>query len=63
MLGFGNGLEQGVKKGMSGFATNAIYVWGQRTSVPYAGLQPGRNVQFDKTGIAELFARLKAVAL
>lgn len=45
MLGFGNGIEDGVKKGMSGYATNAIYIWSRRTSVPWQGLSPGRSLR------------------
>lgn len=51
MLGAGKGLENNVKKDMGGFSTNAIYVWGQRTSMPYKGLQPGRRVQFENADI------------
>jgi putative ABC transport system permease protein len=51
MLGMGSGLEKGVTNDMSGFATNAVYVWGQRTSMPYDGLQPGRPVEFDSADI------------
>jgi len=47
MLGFGAGLERGVKKSMMGFATNAVYVWGGRTSMPYEGMRPGRYIGFD----------------
>lgn len=43
MLGSGNGLENGVKKNFGGTATNSIFVWTQRTSVPYMGLPKGRN--------------------
>ena len=57
MLGFGNGLQRGVAKGMAGFATNAIYIWGQRTSIPYAGLQPGRSVDFEQDDV-EAVARI-----
>lgn len=46
MLGFGSGLETGVSQSMRGFATNSVYVWGQRTSMPYKGLQPGRRVSY-----------------
>ena len=45
MVGMGNGLEQGTKKGMRGLATNSLYIWGQRTSEPFAGMQPGRYVR------------------
>jgi putative ABC transport system permease protein len=47
MLGMGHGLENGVTRSMSGFATNSIYVWGRRTSKPYKGFQPGRYVRFE----------------
>jgi putative ABC transport system permease protein len=45
MVGFGNGLEDGTRQGMSGLATNSLYIWGQRTSVPYLGQSPGRFVR------------------
>jgi putative ABC transport system permease protein len=51
MLGFGGGLERGVTNNMMGFATNAVYVWGQRTSLPHDGLQPGRRVSFETADI------------
>ncbi len=54
MLGFGNGLQRGVTGNMSGFATNAVYVWGQRTSMPYEGLPPGREVDFTNDDIATI---------
>jgi putative ABC transport system permease protein len=45
MLGFGHGLREGVRRGMAGFASNSMYVWPQRTSMPHAGLAPGRFVR------------------
>jgi putative ABC transport system permease protein len=46
MLGFGGSLEMSIRSNMRGFATNAVYVWGQSTSIPHKGLQPGRRLQF-----------------
>lgn len=46
MLGFGSGLENGISKNMRGFATNAVYVWGRRPSIPYKGMPPGRRLQY-----------------
>lgn len=60
MLGFGNGLERGVTGNMRGFATNAVYVWGQRTTMPYKGLPPGREVEFTNQDI-EALARIPGV--
>jgi putative ABC transport system permease protein len=45
MVGMGNGLESGTKKSMSGLATNSMYIWGQRTGVPYLGMSPGRQIK------------------
>jgi putative ABC transport system permease protein len=45
LLGLGNGLEQGTHKNMGGMMTRAVFVWTQRTSLPYRGLQPGRYLK------------------
>lgn len=58
MVGFGRGLERGVKKRMSGFATNSVYVWGHRTSVAYKGLKPGRSIRFSNEDTAALRAKV-----
>ena len=42
MVSFGGSLRSGISKKMSGFATNAVFLWGQRTSEPYAGLPANR---------------------
>jgi putative ABC transport system permease protein len=60
MLGFGAGLEQGVKKNMAGFATNAVFAWGQRTSVPFAGMPANRPIQFDNRDV-EALRRLDSI--
>jgi putative ABC transport system permease protein len=60
MIGFGRSLEQGVKRRMAGFATNAVFVWGQRTTKPYAGLPVGRQIEYDNRDI-EALARLPGV--
>ncbi len=46
LLGAGSGLENGVTRNFD-VAKNAIFIWTQRTSVPYKGMQPGRFIQLD----------------
>ncbi|WP_428266191.1 ABC transporter permease [Haliangium sp.] len=58
MLGVGRGLEVGVSQSMGGFATNAVYMWGRRTTLPYAGLQPGRRVEFNNADTAAIAAQV-----
>ena len=60
MIGFGRSLERGVQRRMAGFATNAVFVWGQRATKPYAGMPVGRQVKYDNADI-EALARLPGV--
>jgi putative ABC transport system permease protein len=53
-LGFALGLRHKVESSMGGSAFNAIYIWGQRTSQPHAGLKPGRWIRFKNEDIATL---------
>jgi len=46
MLGSGNGLRNGVNRDFSGIKTNSFFVWAQRTSKPYQGMQPGRSFRY-----------------
>ncbi len=54
MVGFGPALEGAMNKRMAGFATNAVFMWGQRTSLPHAGMQPNRAISFKNDDIAPM---------
>ncbi len=54
MLGIGNGLERGVIRNLSGLSNYSVYVWAQRTSIPYKGLKPGRHIVFNNADIAAI---------
>jgi len=60
MIGFGRSLEKGVKRRMAGFATNAVFVWGQRTTKPYLGLPVGRQIMYDGRDI-EVLTRVPGI--
>jgi putative ABC transport system permease protein len=60
MLGIGNGLERGVIHNLNGLTNYSVYVWSQRTSIPYRGLQPGRYVKLNNADIAAI-ARTEGV--
>lgn len=49
LLAAGKGLENGVKQGFGGMATNTMFMWAQTPSKPYKGLPKGRRYNF-KTG-------------
>jgi len=52
LLAAGKGLENGVKQGFGGMATNSMFMWTQTPSKPYKGLPKGRHYNF-KTGDVE----------
>ena len=47
LLAAGNGLENGVKQGFSGIATNSMFMWTQTISKSYKGLPKGRRYNFE----------------
>lgn len=46
LLGTGIGLERGVTKNFNGWATNSGFIWSNRTTMAYKGMQPGRYINF-----------------
>ncbi len=54
LLAAGNGLENGVKKGFDGIATNTMFMWTQTTSKPYKGLPKTREYDFKNGDVAAL---------
>ena len=61
MLGFGNGIQAGVNKSLAGYATNALYLWGQSTSVPYQGLPPGRPINLNNEDTQALLTKVPGI--
>lgn len=47
LLGSGNGLKNGVIRGFSEWATNSGFIWSNRTTKAYQGMQPGRYIPFN----------------
>ena len=54
LLAAGKGLENGVKKGFDGMATNTMFIWSQTTSKPYKGLPLVRHFDFKNNDVAAL---------
>lgn len=54
LLAAGKGLENGVKKGFDGIATNTMFMWSQTTSKPYRGLPKTRQYNFKNNDVIAL---------
>ena len=46
LLGSGNGLNNGVTNNFRNSALNSVWIWSGSTTIPYSGLNTGRNIQF-----------------
>ena len=45
LSGSANGLDNGFEREFENIAMNSMFVWAQRTSIPYGGFKTGRNPQ------------------
>ena len=45
LLGAARGMENGFEKNFQNMATNSIFLWAQRTSMPNKGFQRGRQIR------------------
>ena len=45
IMGLSMGLENGIKSMFKGFSSNSLFVWGQSTSMAYAGFTEGRRIR------------------
>ncbi len=54
LTGAGNGLQNGLAHQFEGFATNAAFMWTQRTTKPYKGYKKGRNWHFKNSDIKSI---------
>lgn len=54
LLAAGKGLENGVKQGFGGMATNTMFMWTQTPSKPYKGLPKGRRYNFKTSDVEAL---------
>ncbi|NLF43068.1 MAG: ABC transporter permease, partial [Bacteroidales bacterium] len=63
MLGSGNGLKNAVYYGMKDFATNSVFMWTDKTTIPYKGLPRGRYFNFRNSDIQGLMDNLPEIKI
>jgi putative ABC transport system permease protein len=54
LSGSAKGLDNGFDREFQDMAMNSMFVWPQRTSVPYAGFKVGRSPRFDISNVRDL---------
>ena len=62
LMGAGNGLRNGVMQDFD-IAKNAVFVWSNQTSLPYLGLQPGRDIHFNNADMNAIKSGVKEIEI
>jgi putative ABC transport system permease protein len=62
LLGSAKGLENSFKKLFGDFATNSVFVWGNKTNIPFKGFQKGRRVRLTLTNALKVEEHIPGVA-
>ncbi|MGB1243220.1 MAG: ABC transporter permease [Chitinophagales bacterium] len=61
LLGAGNGLQNGVEYDFRDDAINSIWMRQGKTSIPYKGMKPGRQIQFDQQDFDAINATVEGI--
>lgn len=65
LLAAGRGIEKGVYSDFGNFAKNSVFIWTERTQLPYKGFKPGRWIRLtmdDVTAICMTIPEAKYIA-
>lgn len=63
MMGSGNGLENGVKSDFGSRATNSMFIWTNRTTIPYKGFPKNRSFQLENEDVQILKDRIPDIGV
>ena len=61
MMGAGSGLQHGVMDNFSDRATNSMFLWTQRTTIPYKGFPQGRNFNFNNDDTRAILSNIPEI--
>lgn len=61
MMGSGSGLENAVGRDMGDMATNSVFMWTQRTTMPYKGFDRGRHYNFRNSDTEALLENIPEI--
>jgi putative ABC transport system permease protein len=61
LLGAARGVENNFNKLFGTFATNSVFVWAQRTSMPFKGFQEGKSITLKMSDIENIKNEIKGL--
>ena len=61
LAGAAKGLDNGFEKAFASISSNSLFIWGQYTSLPYAGYKARRGIQLKTTDVAIIKKRVPEI--
>ena len=61
LAGAAKGLDNGFEKAFASISSNSLFIWGQYTTLPYAGYKARRGVQLKTTDVAVIKKRVPEI--
>lgn len=61
LSGAAKGLDNGFEKAFESSAINSMFIWGEKTSIPYGGFKTGRRVQLKLSDVPILESRVPTI--
>ncbi|UOB18969.1 ABC transporter permease [Abyssalbus ytuae] len=61
LSGASKGMDNGFEREFKDMANNSMFVWAQRTSIPYEGFKIGRQIQLKITDVDVLYDKLPGI--
>ncbi len=61
LQGAAKGMENGFEANFKGLATNSIFLWGQRTGIPYGGFNRDRSVRIELSDVYRIANQIEGV--
>ena len=61
LLGFGRGMENGIRQEFEGDAANLLFIWTQSTTKEFKGLNPGRRITLKNENYDHILAANKDI--
>ena len=61
LAGAAKGLDNGFEKAFASISSNSLFIWGQYTTLPYAGYKARRGIQLKTTDVAVIKKRVPEI--
>ncbi|MBF0596285.1 ABC transporter permease [Faecalibacter rhinopitheci] len=63
LLGLTRGMQNGFDRNLADAATNSLFIWGGKTSMPFQGYQKGRTIELKMSDVRQIQGQFPQISL